>query len=131
MSDIQRHWVRAGFALALAACAPAAQEQDLGFGQPAAAEKSTIVVRNDYWGEMDIYAVIGGSRWRLGSVMTSSTAKLSIPHALTVRPEIQLQADPVGPGRPFTFAPIAMRPGATVELTLANMLPMSTYSVVW
>ena len=132
MSNIQRHWVSLlALALAPSACAPATQEHDLGFNQPAAAEEPMIVVQNDYWGEMDIYAVKGGTRWRLGSVTTGSTAKLRIPHALMAGTEIQFQADPVGPVAPFAFPPISIPPGATVELTLENVLPMSSYAVVF
>lgn len=129
--ELQRHWVTAGLALALAACAPAAHEQDLGFSPPGAARESTVVVQNGYWGELDIYAVTGSGRWRLGSVMTGKTAELRIPGALMGRPEIQLQADPVGPIGAFTFPSIEIRPGVTVELLVANALPMSSYSVVW
>lgn len=129
MLRIQQHWTAAGLALMLAACAPAAQDQDLGFSQPAAAEESTVVVQNDYWGEMAIFAVKGGTRWRLGSVMTGSTATLRIPRELMAGSEIQLQADPVGPGAAFTFPRIAIRPGSTVELMLANKLATSSYSV--
>ncbi|MGQ0815335.1 MAG: hypothetical protein ACT4O1_12905 [Gemmatimonadota bacterium] len=131
MPKTQRHWVAAGLVWALAACAPTAQEQHPGFVQPAASEESTIVVQNSYFGDMDIYAVTGSTRWRIGSVTNGATAKLVIPRALLARPEIQLQVDPVGPEEPFTFPGISIRPGATIELMLLNMLQTSHQAVTW
>jgi hypothetical protein len=129
MPKVQRHWVAAGLVLGLAACAPAAQQEDFGFAQPAASEQSTILVKSDYFGETDIYALTGSTRIRLGTVRTGGTAELRIPAVIAGRAEIQLQADPVGPNAPFTFPVISLRPGHTMELVLTSSLPMST--LVW
>jgi len=129
MSKIKQHGVLAGLVLTLAACAPARPVEHVGFVQPVAPEESTLIVQNDYLREMDIYAVTGSTRVRLGSVMTGATARVRVPHQLLVKPELQLQVDPVGPDAAFTFSPIVVRPGVTVELMVATSLPMSSYSV--
>ena len=129
MSEAQWHRVVAGLVVVLAACASAEDVSDLGFGQPAAAAENTINVQNDYWGEMDVYAVSGGMRVRLGSVPAGRAGKLRIPWQLALRPDIRLQIDPVGPESAFTFPPVTLHPGATVELSVANTLRMSSFSV--
>ena len=123
-------WKAATCALALVACGPAAHESGAGFMPAAPSEKSTVLVRNDYLGEMDVYVVLGATRTRLGSVPTSATANFRIPNVLLQRTEIQFQVDPVGPVPPFTYQPIQLRPGNDVELAVAPALTMSSYSIV-
>jgi len=126
----QQLWKAALGALALAACAPGASESGAGFMPAAPSEKSTVLVRNDYMGEMDVYVVLGATRTRLGSVPTSGTANFRIPDALLQRTEIQFQVDPVGPAPPFTYQPFQLRAGNDVELAVAPALTMSSYSIV-
>ena len=87
-------------------------------------------VRNDFFGEVDVYVVTGSLRARIGSVQAARTANFRIPHAFTVRPEIQFQVDPVGPAAPFNYRPIAVLPGSNIELSLAPALQMSSYAIV-
>jgi hypothetical protein len=126
----QQLWKAAGCALVLAACAPAARDSGAGFMPAAPSEKSTVVVRNDYFGEMDVYIVAGATRTRLGSVPTAGTASFRIPGVLLLRTEIQFQVDPVGPVPPFTYQSFQLRPGNDVELAVAPALTMSSYSIV-
>ena len=126
----QQLWKAAGCALVLAACAPAAREPAAGFMPAAPSEKSTVVVRNDYFGEMDVYVVAGATRTRLGSVPTAGTANFRIPPTFLLRTEIQFQVDPVGPVAPFTYQPIQLRAGNDIELAVAPALGMSSYAIV-
>lgn len=126
---VQRYWIATALTLAVSACASVASQDDVGFVQPAPADESVLVVANNYWGEMDVFALNGGTRVRLGSVMTGKTATLKISRDLLARPEVQFQIDPVGPEDAFTFPPISIHPGATVELMVQNSLRMSSYSV--
>jgi hypothetical protein len=114
----------------LAARAPAVRESAAGFMPAAQSEKSTVVVRNDYFGEMDVYVVAGATRTRLGSVPTAGTANFRIPRTFLLRTEIQFQLDPVGPVPPFTYQPFQLRLGNDVELAVAPALTMSSYSIV-
>ena len=126
----QQLWKAAGCALVLAACAPAARESAAGFMPAAPSEKSTVVVRNDYFGEMDVYVLAGATRTRLGSVPTAGTANFRIPGTFLLRTEIQFQVDPVGPVPPFTYQPLPLRAGNDFELAVAPSLGMSSYSIV-
>ena len=131
MVNSQPLWKIAGCALALAACAPGVQDKNLAFA-PAAppTEASTVVVRNDYLGELDVYAITGSIRTRIGSISGGRTASFRIPGSLLIRPEIQFQVDPVGPVAPFSYRPIAVGPGNMIELSVAPTLQMSSYAIV-
>ena len=130
MRNSQPLWKLAGCALALAACAPAVREKDVAFSPAPPAEGSTLIVRSDYLGEADIYAIMGHTRTRIGSIAAGRTANFRLPRALLMRPEIQFQIDPVGPIAPFTLQPISIGPGNVIELSVAPALPMSSYAIV-
>ncbi len=117
-------------ALALTACGPAVREQDTAFLPTPPADASTLVVRNDYMGELDVFALNGRIRHRIGTVAAGRIANFRIPGTLLVRPEIQFQLDPVGPIEPFTYRPIAVGPGNIIELSAAPALPMSSYAIL-
>jgi hypothetical protein len=114
-------------ALALAACAPGAEVEP---SDEPSTESSSVVVRNDYLGEVDIYAVAGGTRTRIGTVQSGQTREFAIPRPLLARTEIQFQIDPEGPAASFTLRPISLVPGNTIELSVAPNLAMSSISVV-
>lgn len=120
----------AGCALVLAACATGVEQENAAFAPPPPAQESSLTVRNDYFGEIDIFIVAGSTRARIGTVSTAGTAKLRIPRAFLARSEIQFQIDPVGPVAPFTYRPISFTPGNAIELSIAPALHMSAYSIV-
>jgi hypothetical protein len=123
-------WKLAGFALTLAACASGIQQNDAAFSPAPPAEASTLIVRNDYFGETDVYAVMGHTRTRIGSVGAGRTATFRLPRTLLMRSEIRFQIDPVGPVAPFTLQPISIGPGNNIELSVAPALQMSSYAIV-
>lgn len=125
----QSLWKVVGCTLALAACAPGIREEDQAFYPAPPAEESTLVVRNDNIGEMDIYAVMGSTRTRIGSVLGGRVAEFRLTRSLIMRPWIQFQLDPVGPVGPFTYQPITIGPGNVIELAVAPALQMSSYSI--
>lgn len=126
----QPRWTLAALALVLGACGPGMQEQDAGFLPAPAAEGARLFVQNDYLGDMDVFAINGSIRTRIGAVPAGGSAQFRIPASLLVRPEIQFQVDPVGPVAPFTYRPIALSPGNSVELAVAPALQMSSYAIV-
>jgi hypothetical protein len=128
MSNVLNYRMAVGLALTLTACAPAWQEEYTGFNAPASRE-SSLLVRNNYASEIHIYAVLGSTRSRIGSVTAGGSAEFHIPRQLLDRPELQLQADPVGPDPAFTFPAFQFRPGLTVHLTVEASLPTSSYSI--
>ncbi|MGQ0562938.1 MAG: hypothetical protein ACT443_13825 [Gemmatimonadota bacterium] len=120
----------AGVALALGACASAAEQQEYyGFAAAPGDEKTIVQVENQYFGDMTIYLLNGGSRTRLGRVGTMSSAAFEIPNGLLGFSDVRLLAEPLGPDAGFTSEPLLVSPGSKIELRLASHLPMSYYSV--
>ena len=119
------HGLLAAATLSWAGCAYSTQQQR----RTSSPEEAIVVVQNNNLAEMDIYAVEGYSRWRLGTVPTGSTVTLRIPRALWGRPEIQLQAVPRGEYSPFTFQRVPLTANARIQLSIASLLSMSM--VVW
>lgn len=122
-----RRYFVAALALALGACASAAQQDNVGFAAPDAQE-TTVSVQNNYWSDMAIYVVkTGGSRWRIGTVIGGTNAKLTIPNDLMVGSDVQLYADPIGPEAGFAFPRLALSPGSRLELRLEQNLAYSNF----
>lgn len=135
MVNSQPLWKLAALALAVAACAPGIEQQDVGFlpasrAEDVAVQEFSLVVRNDYLGEVNVYAIAGSTRTRIGAVPAGSTAQLRIPRAFQFRPELLLQLDPVGPVEPFTYRPIAANPGTLIEFAIAPALEMSSHAIL-
>lgn len=119
--------VAAATAATLGACAPLAEQAHLNTPET----RPTLVVQNNNWSEMVIYVMRGTTRARLGHVSSMSSATFPIPEVLAGGPygEVRIIADPVGSGGRYTSSVIQIVPGAQVEITLANNLAMSHYSV--
>ena len=117
----------AATAATLGACAPLAEQAHLNTPET----RPTLVVQNNNWSEMVIYVMRGTTRARLGQVSSMSSAKFPIRDVVAGGPygEVRIMADPVGSGGRFTSSVIQIVPGAQVEITLANNLAMSHYSV--
>ena len=54
----QPQWKLAACLVSLVACAPGVHQQTDAFAPAPPAGASTLVVRNDYFGDMDVYAVV-------------------------------------------------------------------------
>jgi hypothetical protein len=121
--------IMAACSLVLVACVSGRQVQDDAFFPAPRAEEATLVVRNDYFGEMDVFAVMGSTRTRIGTVGTGTTQQFRLSRTLMARPWIQFQLDPLGPVGPFTYQPISFTPGSRVELAVAPTLQMSSYAI--
>jgi hypothetical protein len=119
--------VAAATAATLGACAPLSEQAELNTPET----RTTLVVQNNNWSEMVIYVVRGSTSARLGSVAGLATAKFPIPDVLSGGPygEVRIMADPIGSNRVYTSEVIHIVPGTQVELSLANNLAMSYYSV--
>jgi hypothetical protein len=127
MSNPQNQFVALGLAMALSACASSSQ----GTEEPAppVVGQTTVTVQNNYAADMAIYVVnpVGG-RWRIGTVMSSSRAKLVVPPHMLTEPGLQLLTQTIGPGAAFIFPRMAISPPARLELLLE---PNLVYSTIW
>jgi len=114
----------AGLMIDAAACAP-------HHGSPAAAppEPVELTVNNSNYLDVDVFAVRGTSRSRIGSVTGLSTATFLVPAQNAADGNLQLLVDPIGSSATYLTDKIAVSAGQHVELTVTAVLRMSSYSV--
>jgi hypothetical protein len=87
-------------------------------------EPATFVrVENQAWLDVDVYAVSGGARRRLGMVTGNSTQVLRIPDSVVgIGQSLQFVADPVGSSRAGVSYEIYVSPGQEVRLVIPATL---------
>jgi hypothetical protein len=92
-----------------------------------------VYVENDNWMDVVVYAVRGGSRFRLGMVTSIQSAVFELPSAtLGASTSLFLLASPIGGSRYDLFATddIMLAPGHTIiDLRLDNVMSHSSWSV--
>jgi hypothetical protein len=91
-------------------------------------------VQNDNWMDVVVYAVRGGSRFRLGQVSSVQSAVFELPSAvLGATSGLYILADPVGTvsaERMFATDDIKLAPGHTIiDLRVDNVIAHSSWSV--
>ena len=121
--------------LALSGCAhatgSASRQNERTF---CAKSTATVYVQNDNWMDVVLYAVRGGSRFRLGQVTSVQSAVFELPSAaLGASSSLYLLADPIGATRNydmFATDDIYLAPGHTIiDLRLDNIISHSSWSV--
>lgn len=90
-----------------------------------------VEVTNHNWMDMNVYALRGGTRIRLGTVTTGTTQRFKLPSVLNVHVgDLRLMADPIGSGQQFHSDPILVEPGTRLRWSLENQLALSSFMVV-
>ncbi|HEX6750378.1 MAG TPA: hypothetical protein VF092_24000 [Longimicrobium sp.] len=115
--------VKLTLALFLAALGAAAC---VGKGNNAPAPRAATYVRveNQAWLDVDVFALYGGTRRRLGMVNGNSTTTLRIPDSVVgIGRALAFLVDPVGSSRTgTTISEIYVTPGQEVSLTIPPTL---------
>ena len=109
--------------MALVACAGPRRAPGL-FGEPRATSNTPVVVNNNNWASVVVYAVNLGTVYRLGSVETGSTATFMLPTSALSDGDLELRAHPFGQLRDYSTGPILFAPGETIEFTVENLLEL-------
>lgn len=93
-------------------------------------ERDAVVrVGNNNWLHVNVYAVRGSMRHRLGTVTSLSSETFRVPgHLLESGTTIRLVADPIGSDETWHTEPIHVSAGGYVDLTLENRIALSSYS---
>lgn len=125
MRNFRPHHAVLGAALLLSACASGANRAS---SRPDLAPVA-LTVTNQNWLDVDVYAIRGTARYRLGAVGGNSSATLSIPSSIIARGELQLMADPVGSNDVYVSDVIPVTSDQSVQLTVAPRMRMSSYAV--
>jgi len=92
-------------------------------------ERMVVTVKNTNWMDVDVFAVRGTARARIGSVTGLSTSTFRVPAEYAPDGNLQLLVDPIGSNATYLTEKIAVSPGQHVELTVTSVLRMSSFSV--
>lgn len=114
----------AGLVIDTAACAT-----HHGSAAAAPPEPVEVTVNNSNYLDVDVFAVRGTSRSRIGSVTGLSSATFLLPVHYAADGNLQLLVDPIGSNATYLTDKIAVNPGQHVELTVTAVLRMSSYAV--
>jgi len=114
----------AGLMMGAGACAT---HHDSSAAQPP--ERVAVTVKNSNWMDMDVFAVRGGTRARVGSVTGLTTATFRVPANFAPDGILQFMVDPIGSDATYVTDKIVVSPGQRVELTIGTVLRMSTFAV--
>ncbi len=90
----------------------------------------TLSVDNHNWSDIVVYALVEGTRHRLGSVTAAHKATLRLPDTLMPIPgALELVLDPLGSRSTFRTGMIQIGAGQELHLTVENELRMTTWRV--
>jgi hypothetical protein len=119
----------AALTLTLVGCAGALRAPPGLFGEKRDIAATSVVVNNNNWATVIIYAVNLDTAYRLGTVETGGTAKFLLPKTALTSGDLELRARPVGLRTDYSTGPILFSPGETIEFTVENSLELSTVYV--
>lgn len=88
-----------------------------------------VVVRNHHFNDMDVYAIVGGERVRLGNVTGETTRTLKLPAWSMSSGSVTLIADPIGGTGVATSGSIPVAGGSVVTFTIEQNLALSAATV--
>jgi hypothetical protein len=116
--------------LSLAACAGNATPADGPRTLAAEDEHTFVTVDNRSWSDMNVYAVEGGMRYRLGTVTSMGTTRLRLPvRSGAFTHDVQLVAVPIGAGEQFVSPSMQVSHGQRLAFTIQNHLAISSVAV--
>ena len=98
-------------------------------GMPAPYEAITVKVENNNWQDIDVYAVNGGQRVRLGSVSTARTGAFVLPSSIALSPDLRIRVHPLAAQRDYVSPRISPSPGDVVEVSVPNSLVQTSVTV--
>lgn len=88
-----------------------------------------VQVTNRNWQNVNIFAFFGGTRERLGTVVTNNTEEYVIPGGLAESNRFFLTATPIGSDAVYSTDDIQVRRGDLVELMVMSPLAQSYYAI--
>ncbi|HEX9106372.1 MAG TPA: hypothetical protein VF832_04080 [Longimicrobiales bacterium] len=118
-----------------AGCAHATREGGGGSGaqsvfQASNEEAPVIQVRNRHWQDVNVYVVLAGSRFRLGTVSSNHTERFPIARLAgwDTHP-LKLYVDPIGTTETFTTEDFYLGGGQWADCVVEGTLRLSSYMV--
>jgi hypothetical protein len=94
------------------------------------ADAPSVTVRNDNWLDVVVYLVRGASRFRMGTVRSTSTETFRLPSgAHSSGSPLRIMADPIGASQGYLTEPVVLGPGQRLELKVASPINVSSFAV--
>lgn len=88
-----------------------------------------VMVENNHWQDVVVYAQRLGARQRLGMVTSMSRGRLRLPARFVGGNDIELVADPIGGGAAWTSGRVRVHGGEAVRMDVENSLSLSSLAV--
>ena len=93
-------------------------------------EPITVAVTNSHVQDVNVFAINGGERLRLGLVTTGQSQNFQVPTTFTHGgTDLQILVHPVGGGGDYLSDRLTVTPGGEVDLNVAPVINQSSYSV--
>jgi hypothetical protein len=106
------------------ACTPASS---LNHEVAATPQDTFLTINNNNWSDMKVYALVGGVRFRLGTVTSMGRTRVRIPPSfLGHTSELRLALEPIGGRMGYVTEGIYVDAGTRLECTIQNNLRLST-----
>jgi hypothetical protein len=85
----------------------------------------TLVVRNDNFADVDVYAIADGLATRVGTVTGNSTARFALSPTVVAASDLRIVATPIGGNGRASSGPLLVSPGQTIQFNIAPALRQS------
>jgi hypothetical protein len=94
------------------------------------APRSIVVVENNKWEDVNVFAVREGRKARLGMVTSMTSREFTLPSWMLIGAgDVRLLIDPIGSSTTHLTAPITLVGGERVDLRVENMMALSNFMV--
>lgn len=88
-----------------------------------------LVVQNDNFADMDIYAVASGLATRVGTVTGGRTERFDLSASVYNASDLRIVGTPIGGNGRASTGPIVVNRGSTIYFTIAPMMSASSVSI--
>jgi hypothetical protein len=115
--------------MSLTACTSSMERTGSAAGEVAANDAVSVLVTNNNYNDVNVYAVRGGERIRLGTVTGNSSSTLTMDRAIYGVNDVSLVAIPIGGFGAARSGRLSLSAGDTVEFRIMPVLDQSNVFV--
>lgn len=112
-------------AAVLSGCASSPAPVTGRFNLPGPASIATITVDNRRLTDISVYALAGGTRFRLGAVDSQSSRTFTVPRMIPIPSDIELLATARADDENYSSLPIAVGPGDSIVFIVEHAMKFS------
>ena len=116
-------------ALSLAGCTSMERSGNAGGDVGAASDAVSVLVTNNNYSDVNVYAVRGGERIRLGTVTGNSSATFAMDRSIYGVNDVSLIGVPIGGFGSARSGRLSLSPGDSVEFRIMPVIDQSTVFV--